>query len=425
MNRLTMHWAAVALMAVGVGLASALASSAEVDSPTGGNWTRFRGPNGSGIATEGTFPSQWTQADYLWRVPLAAVGHSSPVAWEDLLLVTSGDSEQAQVILQALDAATGEELWSRTFQNEVHRMHQSNSYASSSPCVDAERIYLTWASPESYHVAAVDHRGEIVWRRNLGNFVEKHGFGSSPVLIEGLLIIAGDHAGDSFVAALDPATGDPVWRIPRESGIASFASPVVWRGRDGPKSIVVNSSGEGMVGIAPSTGAVQWRVPGVYPERCVASPVVGDELVFGGSGSGSNGHSMVCVRPPSAPGEQPGVVETLTKSVPQVPTPIVVGDTLFIWHDRGVVSCRDAATLREYWTQRVGGNYYGSPICAGGKLYCMSREGDAIVLAAEKKYQLLGRNSLGEATHATPAVHRNRMYLRTESTLACLPAEKP
>ena len=148
--------------------------------------------------------------------------------------------------------------------------------------------------------------------------------------------------------------------------------------------------------------------------------------MFGECGGGGTGKLLVAVQLPSQAGEPPTVRFRLTKNVPYVPCPIVDESLLFLWHDQGKVACfdLDAPNVEEpLWTQRVGGNFFGSPILADGKLYSISRAGEAVVLAADRKYALLGKTDLGGPANSTPAVHRGRMYLRTESSLACLPGQ--
>jgi outer membrane protein assembly factor BamB len=113
-------------------------------------------------------------------------------------------------------------------------------------------------------------------------------------------------------------------------------------------------------------------------------------------------------------------VHQLNRSIPQVVTPVARGGMLFVVSDRGVVTCCDVASGKVHWTERIGGNYFSSPVVAGDKLYCVSAAGEAVALSATDHYKLLGRSELGEATEATPAIHAGRMYLRTETSLACL-----
>jgi outer membrane protein assembly factor BamB len=383
------------------------------------NWSRFRGPNGVGVARDAVFPATWTADDYLWKIDLPGKGHSSPVGWGDLLFVTSADEVTAELTLHAIDAATGDVRWSEQFASAPQHLHGANSYASSTPAVDAERVYVTWASADGVELTALDHAGQEIWRRPLGPIEYKHGFGGSPIVVGDMVIVASDNLQASFVAACDARTGSPRWKTPRSPGAESYATPAVWR-RGGAEQIIVSSTAEGLAGLSPTDGAVVWQLPEVFPARCVQSPVVADELVIGGSGEGGNGKSFVVVRP-DAP---PQIVFELAKSTPQVPTPVVNDDLLFVWSDRGVVSCCELDTGEVLWTKRVGGNYFGSPIVAGDKLYCISSTGECVVLAAGREYELLGRNDLGDGSHATPAVQRGRMYLRTEKSLACLPAAR-
>jgi outer membrane protein assembly factor BamB len=386
----------------------------------GENWTRFRGPNGSGVATD-SFPAEWTADDYLWKVDLPGKGHSSPVGWGDLIFVTSGDSATGALSLIAFDVENGDMRWAQRFKASPHSLHAANSYASGTPTVDAERVYVTWIVDGVLHAAAVDHRGELAWQRELGPADYKHGSGNSPILVDDLLVIANDHTGDSFVVGLDAASGNERWRRPRQGGTESYATPLVFDGDNGEKQIVVCSSAEGIAGLAPADGAVLWQEREIYPARCVNSPFIAAGMVFSGSGEGGNGKNLTALRPATTQGSQPSIAYELKKSLAQVPTGIAVGDRLFVWSDRGVVTCYNAADGEEIWTKRIGGNYYGSPVAAGNKLYCVAADGETICLAAADKYALLGRSQLGEGSHATPAIHQSKMFLRTESSLACLP----
>lgn len=388
----------------------------------GENWTRFRGPNGAGVAVE-SFPAEWTADDYLWKVQLPGKGHSSPIGWGDLVFVTSGDAETGSLTLIAVDGANGKTRWTKTFESSPDSLHAANSYASGTPTVDADRVYVTWTAHGKLQAAAVDHRGELAWRRELGPAEFKHGFGNSPILIDDLLVIANDHTGESFVTGLDAKSGEERWRRPRQGGTESYATPLVVQDANGGEQIVVCSSTEGIAGLAPDDGAVQWQLPGIYPARCVNSPFIAAGLIFSGSGEGGNGKNLTALRPATMEGSQPSIAYELRKSLAQVPTGIAAGDRLFVWSDRGVVTCYNAADGEQRWTKRIGGNYYSSPIVAGEKLYCIAADGEVICIAAADECELLGRSQLGETCHATPAVHQGKMFLRTESSLACLPAK--
>jgi outer membrane protein assembly factor BamB len=273
--------------------------------------------------------------------------------------------------------------------------------------------------------AALSHDGAPVWGpRELGPLDYKHGFGGSPALVDGLVIVANDNTGESFITALEASTGEPRWRKSRLPGTESYATPAEYLAGDGSPQIVVHSTQEGMAGLSPADGSVLWQVKDAFPVRCVASPLVAGGLVFGGSGEGGNGKSFTAVKPPTSGKGEATVAYKLTKSLPQVPTPVATGDLLFVWSDRGVVSCYDLTTGKQHWMERIGGNFYGSPVIAGDKLYCIAADGEVVAIAADSTYKFLGRTALDEASSATPVIHRGTMYLRCESSLAALPASK-
>ncbi|MCC6491976.1 MAG: PQQ-binding-like beta-propeller repeat protein [Pirellulales bacterium] len=410
------HYAPRALLLL---LSAIFATTALADD----NWSRFRGPNGSGLARQSSFPAAWSDDDYAWKAALPGKGHSSPVAWGDCLFVTAGDQATGELIVIALDSASGDQRWTRRYPSTPHAMHPANSYASSSPAADEHGLYVAWASPESLQIAALSHAGEELWRRDLGPIDNNHGFGISPIVTEGLVILACDNTGPSFVVAFDALTGDQRWRRERASGTPSYATPALAPSADGSRQLILCSTAEGMAALSPRDGKLLWQWPQAFPVRCVASPLVAGGLVLAASGEGGNGKSFAAVKPAAAAGGAPEVAYELRKSLPQVPTPVAADKLLFVWSDRGVVTCCDLPTGQVRWSERVGGNYFGSPVIAGDKLYAIAADGEVVALAAADEFRLLGRSSLGEASHATPAVHQGRMYLRTESGLACLPAQ--
>ena len=123
---------------------------------------------------------------------------------------------------------------------------------------------------------------------------------------------------------------------------------------------------------------------------------------------------------PGDSGQPPTEAYRLEQTIPNVPTPVVAGDLLFLWADRGVVSCYDLATGQKNWRERVGGDYHSSPLRVGDRIFGISKNGEVVVLAADRKFQILARNPLNEPCSATPAVVDGKMYLRTESTLMCV-----
>lgn len=411
----------------------AILFSIEVGEARAENWTRFRGPNGSGVATEHTFPATWSDEDYLWKVRLPGVGHASPVGWEERVYITSGDQESGDVFLQCFAADDGRELWRRDFPGRTFSKHASNSFASATPAVDSERIYVTLCDGGKIKCVALTHTGEPVWKADLGDFNGPHGFAASPAVIEGVVCLQVDHddlnddqaTGQSgALVGLEAANGNVVWKVERPAAKASYSTPCLWVADGGRATAISQSMSGGMQAVDVHSGHVVWQLTDSLPARTVSSPfLANDYLLLGVCGGGGSGKRLVGVQ---LVGDSPPLEQlVLTKHLPYVPTPVVSDNLMFLWHDQGKVSCVDLTAQdpsKLLWTKRIGGKFFGSPILAGDKVYCLSMDGRAIVINADDEFKLLGENDLGEPSSATPAVHQGRLYLRTESTIACLAA---
>lgn len=392
------------------------------DTATAQQWTRFRGPNGDG-QSETEFPAQWSERDFVWKVSLPGAGFSSPVLWRDKIFLTSADDAKAQRSLLCLATADGKLLWKRDFPFQSYHKHAQNGFASSTPVVDARHVYCAWATPEQYYVVALNHEGTEIWRTELGPFPSAHGYAASPMIYENLLIVTNDQDGESSLQALDCKDGKIVWRVPRrhrDEQNASYSVPCIYQPAKGPAELIHNSWAHGISSLNPRTGKTNWELP-VLERRSVSSPIIVDGLVFGSCGEGGGKNTMVAVRPGSQGGQQPELAYKLDKAyAAYVPTMVAHGHLVFLWSERGIVSCIDAATGAIHYRERVGGNYHGSPVRAGNKIYCISHEGEVVSIAAGDKFEVLGRTPLNETSRSTPAIDDGRMYLRTESHLVCV-----
>ena len=390
-------------------------------SADGPQWLRFRGPNGSGVSEATTIPTVWTAEDYNWRVDLAGIGYSSPVVRGDRLFVTSAFEEDATQIIHCLSTGDGSLVWKREFPSATHPKHQFNCYASSTPALDAVGVYFAWATPDRLTLVKLSQEdGNEQWRRDLGPFVAEHAFGSSPILLGEMVILANEQDGESSIIALDRMSGETRWRSERRTEKTAYATPCIYRPETGPPQLIVNSWAHGVSSLDPATGKLNWEQP-VFKYRVVGSPAIAGGLIFGSCGSGGVGRQMFAVRPGNpATGTKPAVAYELEGSLPYVCTPVAYGDLLFSWFDRGVVTCLDAPSGKIHWKERVDGDYFGSPVRVADRIYCISREGEMVVLAASKTFKELGRIDLEERSNSTPAIADGRMYLRTVSHLMSL-----
>lgn len=387
-------------------------------------WSRFRGPNGTGASDLKGVPAQWSVSDYEWVVDLPGVGHSSPVIWGDKLFLTSADDNGNRITL-CLNALTGKQLWTHSVALDTNHLHKKNSYASGSAAADAERVYVPFGDEEHFLLTAYTHDGEIVWTRDLGPYSREHGHGASPIVYEGLVIIPYDQTdGPSSVIAFDAETGETKWKTPRGPHKASYSTPMILDVPGYGTQLVNITGGSGFFGLDPKSGALIWE-SGRLPQRSVASPVYINGLLIGSCGAGGRGQLMIAVDP-TGKGDVSAthIKAERTKSLPYVPTPVVKDNYLFLWNDDGIVYCVDInGDLSTWvWQERIGGNFSGSPVLIDDKIYCISEAGDVAVIAASPEFHLYGKSPLGDPSYATPAVANGRVYLRGFHKLAALKA---
>jgi len=381
-------------------------------------WTRFRGPNGSGLSDAKTIPTQWSTTDFNWKVSLPGIGHSSPVLWGEKVFVTSHDERAGKFHVLCLSTMDGSIRWKKEFALARSDKHALNSLATSTPTADAERVYVCRTEPAHITLSALTHTGDVVWEKDLGAFDVNHGSGTSPIVHEGMVVLANEQAGESSLVALDARTGAVRWKTPRKSGSGSYSTPCVYQPKQGKAQLIFNSDVHGISGISPDTGKVLWEFDKAFDKRSVSSPVLAGDFVIGSCGSGGGGNYVVAVRPGEiATGKKPERGYEVRRSAPYVPTSICVGDWLYLWSDGGIVSRVNAATGEVKWQERAGGNFYGSPVYAGERLFCVSTTGEVVVAAVGEKFEVLARNQLGEQTHSTPAIAGGRMYIHTSGQL--------
>ena len=378
-------------------------------------WTRFRGPNGSGVAVAPKFPAQFSEADFNWKVELPGSGHSSPVIWGDRVFVSATPAGSAKRVTVCLDAKDGKTVWSKEYETGAFRQHADNSYTSMSPAVDAERVYVWWGAPEGSALVALDQKdGKEIWKRDLGTFVSQHGPGASPIVVGDQVLLSFDQdQAPSFLIAVDAKTGKERWKYEHAGDKSSASTPCILKNPDGKTEAILISQTVGMTAVDVATGKVTWEIPGLLSKRCVASPVVSDAgLVIAQCGEGQAESFVYAVKPGSS-GKPAEKLYEVVRAGGYVPCPTVVGDRLFLWKENGLVTCLRAATNEQVWSERVEGPFYGSPIALNGRLYNLTRRGELVVIGAGDAFEKIARIPLGEGSFATPAVSGGRMYLRT------------
>jgi outer membrane protein assembly factor BamB len=396
-------------------------------------WTRFRGPNGTGVSNTKTIPTKLSDGDINWKVELPGSGHSSPVLWGERIFITTTGDGSGGLSLLCLSAKDGAQIWRKDFPLTPFARHKFNSFASATPAVDGERVYVVWNEPEHYKLAAVDHSGKQLWERDFGAFVSQHGSGVSPVVYKGKVILGneqddakqvpnGTRSGDSFIVAVDAKTGSTVWQTPRTSAVVAYSTPCVYEPKNDKPSLIFNSQAHGVYAVDPDNGKVIWEYEKAFDKRTVSSPIIAGDIIYGSCGQGGGGTFVTAVK--VGKDHKPELAYQLKKSAPYVPTGVAAGDLIWFWADSGIVTCLHVPTGEVRYQERAGGNFFGSPVWVDGRLFCVSTSGEVVVLEASDKFNVLHRFALNELCHTTPAVSLGRMFIRTEKHLLSIGGAK-
>jgi outer membrane protein assembly factor BamB len=426
------------------------------------NWPGWRGPQGDGTTTEArNLAETWSPTQNIkWKQEMPAWSGSSPVVWGDRIFLNSPSKEEVapaaapgagggrrggrgpatqgpggqELLLLCLDRATGRELWRKQIDrgNQIRMMHNSSS---PSPVTDGKHV---WTVSGNGVLACFDFAGNEKWRMNIpekfGQFGHNHGYGSSPLLLDGKLIIEVLHGmktdDPSYLFALNAADGKLLWRVERPTDAIyespdAYTTPAVLE-VGGKKQIVVLGA-DYVTGHDADTGAEVWRAGGLNPRkardfRVVPSPIVRDGMIFaptrqvplqafraGGTGDISTSHLAWSW--------------TQQRSAPDVPTPVCDGPRFYMVSDQGAITCLDAKTGAViYGPEETGiGRTWGSPILADGKIYITSQTTETAVIQAGPVYKLLAKNTLdGSYTLSTPAFAGGEIFLRTGTHLYCI-----
>lgn len=387
-----------------------------VPSMQGQEWTRFRGPNGTGISEAKTVPVQWTEAELNWKTALPGSGHSSPVLWGSRIFVQAAQGGELSVV--CVDERDGRVVWRKAYPQTRYDLHKFSSFASSTCAVDDERVYFTRQDGHMMFLCALQHSGEPAWEHPLGAFESQHGSGHSPVVYRDLVIVSNDQDRAGAIVAVERRTGKPAWSLPRRAGDADYSVPCVLEEGGRPPLLIFNTKDDGIGAVDPSSGKLVWATSHrALTMRSISSPVVAAGLTFASCGSGGGGGYLIAVQPPAGDATTATVKYQVRKAAPYVPTPIAYGGRVFLWSDAGIVTCLDPATGDVKWQERAGGNYFSSPVCVNGRIYGCSDSGRVVVIAAGDTFEVLGQSELGELTRATPAVANGRIYFRTSGHL--------
>jgi outer membrane protein assembly factor BamB len=382
------------------------------------DWPQFRGPLGTGRSAEKDVPLEWgPEKNVRWRAPLAGAGNSSPIVSKGRVFVTAAEEQGKKRSLVCLDRSSGKALWTRTVEFAgAEPTQQENPYCGSTPAADGERV-VVWHSSAGAH--CYDFEGKLLWSRDLGKFDHMWGYGTSPILHEGLVLLNCGPGDRTFLAALDLKTGEVRWKAEESGGkskewVGSWSTPLVVDGQ-----VVVAWPGQ-VKGHDPKTGAVLWTCAGMgklaYADVAAGGGVgvatgedeAGDSIGFRLGGKGD-------VKPLWA---RPRPLE--------VGTGLIHDGHLWTVDNAGVVRCTEAETGKEVLKERAPrGPAWSSMVLAAGRVYFTSKSGETVVFQPDPKaFKVLAVNALGEPSNSTPAVSDGEIFLRTQKAVWCVSGKR-
>jgi outer membrane protein assembly factor BamB len=380
------------------------------------DWPQFRGPGGQGHSVERGLPLEWSEGkNVAWKTPVPGLGWSSPVVSGGRVWMTTA-TEQRGISLRALafDVASGREVINvEVFNIPSYRreINPKNSWASPTPVVDGDRVYVHFGADGT---AALSNTGAILWKARF-DYQSQHGAGGSPIVYGDLLILNCDGSDVAFVIALDKNTGKVKWKTNRGfPADQAYTTPLVIRAADRDQLISVGAFRTRAYD--PLTGKEIWRVRYDEGFSNVPRPVFAHGLVY--IATGFQQPSLLAVRPDGT-GDvtKTHIAWELKRGAPLTPSPLVVGDEMYIVNDGGIASCLDARTGTLIWQQRLGGTYSASPVFADGRIYFLAEQGVTTAIAPAKEFRRLATNALDGGLLASMAVSGGSLFLRTDSHL--------
>jgi outer membrane protein assembly factor BamB len=445
-----------------------------------GEWLRFRGPNGSGVAEGQKLPGEiGAGINVAWKIAIPA-GKSSPVVTADRIYLTG--HENGRLLTLGFDRKTGKELWRREAPgHRDEKRNKLNDPAAPTPVSDGANVYIFFAG---YGIVSYDAAGRERWKHPLGPFTNFHGMAASPVVVEDKVVMVCDQDQDAFVLAVEKDTGKTVWKVERPEMVHSFSTPIVYKAPSGRAELIVPGSYQ-MTSYDVATGELLWRVQGLT-YQVKSGPVLDkDTVYFNGWAPGGE---------PSERMELPGFEEMIArhdedkngklskseipknqqpatwdmqdldkdgqldskdwqyyrmrrtssnsamaiklggrgdvtqthlvwrydKSLPDVPGVLLYGNALYLVRNGGIVQTLDPKTgklLKQGRLTHALDEYYASPVAGDGKVYMISRNGNVSILEGGGDWRVTTTGEFGEEVFATPAIADGHIYVRTATAL--------
>jgi outer membrane protein assembly factor BamB len=375
------------------------------------DWPQFRGPSGNGVSEEAGVPTTLdTNKDLAWKADLPGRGLSSPIIIGDRVFVTccSGLKQQRLHVI-CFKASDGSKLWERQFWATGRTMcEEKTSVAAPTPASDGKRIVAIFSSNDA---VCLDLDGNLIWLRGLGRDYPKAnnslGMSSSLLIVGDVVVAQIESESEGYTAALDLNTGVNRWKIERPRK-ANWTSPILLN--SGGQELVVLLSTLGVAAVEPANGKVVWE----YTDggSSIPSCAVSGGILFVPTKRG------LTALQPGVGGEKPKQLWQSSRLRAGTPSPIVLGDKVFVLNDTGILTCGDVATGERKWQLRLKGPFSATPVAVGHFLYCVSETGVAQVVDTDKpEGEVVSELELRETILSTPAISSGAIYFRSDGRI--------
>lgn len=389
------------------------------------DWPLWRGPRQNGIVAERPIPLRWSETEnVVWKVPVAGRGHSSPIIIGDLVVLTTAiEEEQSQTVL-GLNRSDGTLRWDRIVNSGgLPPKHRKNSFASSTPASDGERVFVAFVNHDRLQVVSLDLAGDVLWETDAGGFRSEHGYGASVTLFGSFVIVCGDSRGAGFLAALNRATGEIAWRTSREPNArhGNYATPIVAELAGKPQ--LIQAGFNQTVSYDPATGRENWSVTG--PSTVAANTIAVADPYVVVSGGFPEKQTMCIKADGTGPVDDTHVLWSTSRNIAYVPSPIADGNNVLVLTGDGILTSFDLKTGDRNWQERIGGNFTASPVRVGDHYFVPNERGETIVFRAGDQFEIVSRNTLNSpGGMASLSVAGDQLFVRTDHHLYCLADSK-
>jgi outer membrane protein assembly factor BamB len=414
-------------------------------SPANFDWPQFRGSENNMIAPGTNYPTEWNDSlNINWTYDMAGESWSSPIVAGDKVFITSAFLEKAappaadeaksftkeiyRLELVCIDLKSGKELWKQTAYNGTPKIekHSRSSYACETPVTDGKRVYAYFGMMGVY---CYDLNGNPIWQKDLGAFKTRNnwGTGSSPALFQDKLFIQVDNEEQSFLVALDAASGEEKWRVNRNEK-TNYSTPVIWKNSGRTELVIL---GDTVRSYNPENGKQFWELK-IGGQMAVSSPVyTNDHIYLGRSGDNSKPGVFFSVKagaegditPKDSALVSSGVEWTLREAGISNGSPLLFNGLLYLVSGRsGELSCVEAATGELIYKEKIEkvGACWASPWMFDNKVYFYDEKGTTQVVQAGKDFKLLTPNTLNDKFWASVAFSSDAYILKGVKKIWCV-----